>query len=86
MLASGELDLENRRARLNEVEECVVLVYRLPFLPDLMGIPSALGPLPPFPFGAAVTGLVVSTVVGAIAGAVPAIIAVRSRVIDAIRF
>ncbi|WP_425844130.1 hypothetical protein [Agrococcus sp. TSP3-2-1] len=42
--------------------------------------------LPGFPMSAAVTGLVVAAAVGALAGSVPATIAVRSKVIEAIRF
>lgn len=40
---------------------------------------------PPFPWEAAVTGLVAAAVVGALAGLLPALIAVRVKVIDAIR-
>lgn len=40
---------------------------------------------PPFPMSAAVLGLVSATVVGALAGLIPAIVAVRVRPIDAIR-
>lgn len=39
----------------------------------------------PFPISAAITGLVVSVAVGLVAGFIPAIIAMRVRVIDAIR-
>lgn len=42
--------------------------------------------VPPFPMGAAVTGLVSAVVVGAVAGFVPALVALRVKVIDAIRF
>ena len=42
--------------------------------------------VPPFPFSAAVIGIVSSTVVGALAGLLPALVAVRVKVIDAIRF
>ena len=42
--------------------------------------------LPPFPAEAAVIGLVAATGVGALAGTIPALIAVRVKVIDAIRF
>ncbi len=35
---------------------------------------------------AAVTGLIAATVVGAIAGLLPALVAVRVKVIDAIRY
>lgn len=41
---------------------------------------------PPFPFGAAVTGLIASVVIGALAGLIPALVALRVKVIDAIRF
>lgn len=42
--------------------------------------------IPPFPFSAAVLGLVVSLAVGSLAGLLPALIAVRVKIIDAIRF
>jgi putative ABC transport system permease protein len=42
--------------------------------------------VPAFPFGAAVIGIVSSTVVGALAGLLPALVAIRVKVIDAIRF
>ncbi len=42
--------------------------------------------VPPFPVSAAVVGLVVSLAVGALAGLLPAVIAVRVKIIDAIRF
>ncbi|KRC64564.1 hypothetical protein ASE12_07145 [Aeromicrobium sp. Root236] len=42
--------------------------------------------IPPFPISAAVLGLVVSLVVGSLAGLLPALIAVRVKIIDAIRF
>jgi putative ABC transport system permease protein len=42
--------------------------------------------IPPFPMRAALTGLVASIVVGAVAGFVPALVALRVKVIDAIRF
>lgn len=42
--------------------------------------------VPPFPLRAAVTGLVASVIVGAVAGFVPALVALRVKVIDAIRF
>lgn len=41
--------------------------------------------LPPFPVTAVVTGLLAATAVGVLAGALPAIIATRIKVIDAIR-
>ena len=42
--------------------------------------------IPPFPISAAILGLVVSLAVGSLAGLLPAVIAVRVKIIDAIRF
>ncbi|HEY8914429.1 ABC transporter permease [Lacisediminihabitans sp.] len=42
--------------------------------------------LPPFPIEAAIIGLIAATAVGALAGLLPAIVAVRVKVIDAIRY
>jgi putative ABC transport system permease protein len=42
--------------------------------------------LPPFPIEAAILGLVAATAVGALAGLLPALVAVRVKVIDAIRY
>lgn len=42
--------------------------------------------IPPFPMSAALLGLVVSLAVGSLAGLLPALIAVRVKIIDAIRF
>jgi putative ABC transport system permease protein len=42
--------------------------------------------VPPFPIEAAVIGLLASAAVGALAGLLPAIVAVRVKVIDAIRY
>lgn len=63
----------------------VVLAYRLLLVEQVvpLGLP---GDLPAFPAWAAIVGLVVATAVGAIAGIIPAVVAVRSKVIDAIRF
>ena len=47
---------------------------------------SPLQDVPPFPVSAAVTGMVCATAVGALAGLVPAGVAVRVKVIDAIRY
>ncbi|RRD61602.1 ABC transporter permease [Leucobacter sp. OH1287] len=41
--------------------------------------------VPPFPGSAAITGLLVSVITGAIAGFIPAVIATRVRIIEAIR-
>ncbi len=42
--------------------------------------------VPPFPFSAAVIGLLAAVLTGALAGLVPAIVATKVRVIDAIRY
>lgn len=42
--------------------------------------------LPSFPMDAAITGMVVAVIVGAIAGLLPALLAVKVKVIDAIRY
>ena len=72
-------------AGLFAVGAAIVLVRNLPLERLLnQGIPIA--DLPGFPVAAAVEGLVAATAVGALAGLLPAIIAVRAKVIDAIRF
>jgi len=62
-----------------------VLIVKNPLLEDLIG-QGQITDFPPFPVEAAVLGLVCATVVGALAGLVPALVAVRVKVIDAIRF
>ncbi|MBF0687072.1 MAG: ABC transporter permease [Cellulomonas sp.] len=47
---------------------------------------SGLQDRPPFPVSAAVVGMACATAVGALAGAIPATVAVRVKVIDAIRY
>ncbi len=47
---------------------------------------SGMQDVPPFPMRAAIVGLVASVVVGAVAGFIPALVALRVKVIDAIRF
>ncbi|UUE21935.1 ABC transporter permease [Microbacterium sp. J1-1] len=42
--------------------------------------------VPPFPMRAALVGLIASVVVGAVSGFIPALVALRVKVIDAIRF
>jgi len=42
--------------------------------------------VPPFPMRAAFVGLAASILVGAVAGFIPALVALRVKVIDAIRF
>ena len=63
-----------------------IFAYRLPVVEDLLTQGLAGVALPGFPMGAAITGLLVSAAVGALAGSIPATIAVRSKVIEAIRF
>jgi putative ABC transport system permease protein len=60
-----------------------VAVLRAPFVMDMF---SGLQDIPPFPVRAAVTGLVAAVAIGALAGFIPALMAVRSNVIDALRF
>lgn len=47
---------------------------------------GGLQDVPPFPVSAAVAGMAAAVGVGALAGLLPALVAVRSRVIDAIRY
>lgn len=49
-------------------------------------VAPALSQYPPFPIEAALLGLGAAVLVGALAGAIPALVAVRVKVIDAIRF
>jgi putative ABC transport system permease protein len=63
----------------------IVLVRNLP-LERWLGGGVPLADTPGFPVAAAVEGLVAATAVGALAGLLPAIIAVRAKVIDAISF
>jgi putative ABC transport system permease protein len=67
-------------AGLAGVGLAVVVLKNLP--PDMLDVTD----LPPFPVSAAVEGMVVATLVGALAGLMPATVAVRSKVIDAIRY
>ncbi|GAA2854813.1 ABC transporter permease [Microbacterium arabinogalactanolyticum] len=62
----------------------VVTALRMPMLTEWMF--PALVDVPPFPMRAAITGLVAAVIVGAVAGFVPALVALRVKVIDAIRF
>jgi putative ABC transport system permease protein len=63
----------------------IVLVRNFP-LEQWLGNGIPLAETPGFPVAAAVEGLVAATAVGALAGLLPAIIAVRAKVIDAIRY
>jgi len=60
-----------------------VAVLRAPFVMDMF---QSMQDVPPFPVRAAVTGLVAAVAIGALAGFIPALMAVRSNVIDALRF
>lgn len=62
-----------------------ILIVKSPWLEELIGRGMVTEP-PPFPVEAAVFGLVSATVVGALAGLLPALVAVRVKVIDAIRY
>lgn len=63
---------------------CAVALVKAPFVADAF---ASLGlvDLPPFPVGAVLVGLGAATAVGVLAGALPALIATRIKVIDAIR-
>lgn len=62
-----------------------ILVVQSPLVRDAIG-QGMVTDFPPFPVDAAIIGLVAATVVGAIAGLLPALVAVRVKVIDAIRY
>ena len=61
-----------------------IVVVRNPLTASFVA--RAVQDVPAFPVSAAVLGLVVSTAVGALAGLLPAIVAVRVKPIDAIRY
>lgn len=61
----------------------VAIVKNVP-IEELIG--GAITDVPAFPVRAAVEGMIAATVVGALAGVLPATVAVRVKVIDAIRF
>ena len=65
------------------VSLAVVILHNVP-LDTLMG--STVQDRPGFPVSAAVTGMVAAVSVGALAGLIPALVAVRVKVIDAIRY
>ncbi|MGK9148585.1 ABC transporter permease [Plantibacter flavus] len=62
-----------------------VAVVKSPMVEQFIG-QGLVSDFPPFPIDAAVLGLVSATAVGAIAGLLPALVAVRVKVIDAIRY
>ncbi|TDD71326.1 ABC transporter permease [Jiangella aurantiaca] len=70
-------------AGLAGVVLAVAIVENVP-IEELIG--GSVTDVPPFPVRAAVEGLVAATLVGALAGIIPATVAVRVKVIDAIRF
>jgi ABC-type antimicrobial peptide transport system permease subunit len=72
-------------AGLAAVGLSIVLVRSLP-LERILNDGVPLADMPGFPVAAAVEGMIAATAVGALAGLLPAIIAVRAKVIDAIRF
>ena len=64
-----------------------VIVMRIPIVYGMFSMMGeAAAAAPAFPAGAALIGMTAATVVGALAGLIPAIIATRVKVIDAIRF
>ncbi|GAB2699601.1 ABC transporter permease [Thalassiella azotivora] len=71
-------------AGLVGVALAVAVVVNVPL--ELLLGDYGISDIPPFPVSAAVEGLVTATVVGALAGLVPATMAVRAPVIDAIRY
>ncbi|PPL19264.1 ABC transporter permease [Microterricola pindariensis] len=62
-----------------------IFIVKSPMVEDLIG-QGMITDFPPFPIEAALLGLGAATVVGALAGLMPALVAVRVRVIDAIRY
>ena len=63
----------------------IILISNFP-LDAVLPAGITLEDVPPFPVSAAVEGLIAATAVGALAGLVPAVMAVRAKVIDAIRY
>jgi putative ABC transport system permease protein len=61
-----------------------ILIVTNPWV--LQQLAQGLMDIPPFPLEAALIGLAAATAVGALAGLLPAVVAVRVKVIDAIRF
>ncbi len=62
-----------------------ILIVQSPPMQEFVG-QGLVSDFPPFPVDAALLGLVAATTVGALAGLLPALVAVRVRVIDAIRY
>lgn len=61
-----------------------ILIVENPWVQGMLA--EGLMDVPPFPVGAAFVGLGAATFVGALAGLLPALVAVRVKVIDAIRY
>ncbi|TQL48376.1 putative ABC transport system permease protein [Homoserinimonas aerilata] len=61
-----------------------ILIVRNPWVQEQLA--QGIMDVPPFPIEAALLGLGAATAVGALAGLLPALVAVRVKVIDAIRF
>ncbi|MGA1836194.1 FtsX-like permease family protein [Herbiconiux sp. 11R-BC] len=62
-----------------------ILIVQSPWVHDAVG-QGLVSDFPPFPMDAALLGLAAATAVGAVAGLLPALVAVRVKVIDAIRY
>lgn len=62
-----------------------ILIVTNPWVEDLIG-QGQVSEFPPFPLEAALIGLAAATLVGALAGLLPALVAVKVKVIDAIRY
>lgn len=60
-----------------------IAIMRAPFVLQMF---QGLQDVPPFPLRAAVIGLVAAVAIGALAGFIPALVAVRVKVIEALRF
>jgi putative ABC transport system permease protein len=70
-------------AGLVGVVAAVAIIKNIP-IERVFGV--ALDDTPPFPLSAALLGMACATGVGALAGLIPAVVAVRAKVIDAIRY
>ncbi|RYV52254.1 ABC transporter permease [Pengzhenrongella frigida] len=70
-------------AGLLGVMAAIVIIKNIP-VERIFG--AGLQDVPPFPLSAALVGMACATAVGALAGLIPAIVAVRVKVIDAIRY
>jgi len=65
------------------VMAAIVIIKNIP-IDQMFG--TVLQDAPPFPLSAALVGMACATCVGALAGLIPAVVAVRVKVIDAIRY